>query len=282
MKSHSKEAIDTQYYDYVVFGTPFLPLLCILCSICRGNNKISNQTEFSQVSMSHNAMEMIMDPAERPWEFDNVDILGDDVLMEGIEETHHSHADKISLGSKSSCRSDEFNESSPIGDNVSVDNLLLMQEPIVEDPRHEYCELISLNEAQDYVVMTKEPLVHRHLQRHVSWTDLGQVSPHHATSNGCLTTSPNTLLQTLDQFASSLRQSEMTRSYLRQQMQVTFGKGNDPGCKMRIHHRPSGRAFFSVDETRRSLISFVEEHKHSGQRDSERPSIRRCKSSDAT
>lgn len=245
------------------------------------------QTDLTGRSNREQVLEMIMDmdETERTWEFDSVDdVLGDDVLMEGIDGAQHSHADDILLDMKDQpCKKDD-DEGEEIGtDNNDPDDkfLSMMQEPIVEDPRHEYCDMISLHEEPAHNPLSARIRGHRHLQRHVSWTAPGRVSPDPNPSCHAITTSSDTFEECLEHFALSLRQSEATSALIRHQVYRAFHKAND--FENASHDFPPTRASFSVDETRRSLLSLVEGQRHRSNASSScKPQIRRCKSSDVS
>jgi hypothetical protein len=230
---------------------------------------------------------MIMNEiAERTWEFDGVDdILGDEILMEGLDDVQSAQTDDIMLVDEVSAKRED--DTIPVYNSFPDDHFLLMQEPIIEDPRHEYCDLISLLEHHHHHLPGKNR-VHCHIQRHFSWTAPARTHTDSGMSFRSTLASTASFKDCLDQLAKSLRQSEVTRSLIRLQMEDILDErkaGKSPNFDVVNHESRPTLATLSVDDTRRSLLSLIEMHQRSCYASSQsisRPKIRRCKSSTAT
>ncbi|KAG7341667.1 hypothetical protein IV203_023620 [Nitzschia inconspicua] len=244
------------------------------------------QTDLLESVNAYHRLDSIMDEDNttvRNWKFDDVDlILRDDILMEAIDDSEHSQSD---TGPPVPIESEWPNEDSgncSIIENVPDENFQLMQEPIVEDPRHEYCELMSLHEQNFPSAPSKRTPVRRNVHRHVSWTATERDLPESVALRYPPAVSTDKFQEALHHFAESLRQSETTRSYLRHQMQLSSDKTNMLNPTVGPIIRPSTTTCsFSVDETRRSLITLFEEQQRTWYVAKTKPVIRRCKSSDA-
>jgi hypothetical protein len=204
----------------------------------------------------HDQLSLIMNEiTEQTWEFDGDDIFGDHILAEGIDDVQHSQTDDILLVQNNEVNAKVDNDTNPLYNSVPDDHFLLMQEPIVEDPGHEHCDLISIIAQQQHHHPTEKNRIDCYVPRQDSWTYSGRAPPESSWSFRSMPASITSFKDSLEHLANSLRQSEVTRSLIRHQMECTFddwkaGKG-------RIS------ASLSVDETRRSLLSLIEVHQSS-------------------
>lgn len=221
---------------------------------------------------------------ESKWEFDNVDLCLEDDAMD-----EHSVVSK-----EDECLEEGEEDDEPgagtVAD-VTDDTFLMMQEPIVEDPREEYCALLPPSET---VIVQHPPLHHHHrLYRHTSWTAPGRVSPEpiqSMPSGGAAALSPREFQQHLQCLAMSIRQSEASRKLVKSCMPRTTWRHDsfneeaeeDGYCTATTATTETSqwiRASFSVDDTRRSLLSLMEEPQGTPLSFSRLP-VRRCKSND--